>query len=75
MQDVVERPLQKSEPLQEYDDTVLCAEALENELHKPKKHSALLQSKLDDALAQYHNEVHEMQAKRDDLVRKNKSLR
>jgi FtsZ-binding cell division protein ZapB len=40
-----------------------------------KKHSALLQSKLDGAFAQYHNEVHEMQAKRDDLIQKNKSLR
>jgi FtsZ-binding cell division protein ZapB len=35
----------------------------------------MLQSKLDGAFAQYHNEVQEMQAKRDDLIRKNKSLR
>jgi FtsZ-binding cell division protein ZapB len=35
----------------------------------------LLQSKLDGAFAQYHNEVQQMQAKRDDLVWKNKSLR
>jgi hypothetical protein len=27
-----------------------------------KKHSALLQSKLDKAFTQYHNEVQEMQA-------------
>jgi hypothetical protein len=33
------------------------AEALEKELNKAKKHSALLQSKLDGAFAQYHNEV------------------
>jgi FtsZ-binding cell division protein ZapB len=39
---------------------------LEKELDKTKKNSALLQSKL---------EVQEMQAKKDDLVRKNKSLR
>jgi FtsZ-binding cell division protein ZapB len=54
---------------------VLRAEALEKELDKSKKHSALLQSKLDGTFAQYHNEVQEMQAKRDDLIRKNKSLR
>jgi hypothetical protein len=36
---------------------------------------AMLQSKLDGAFAQYHNEVQEMQAKSDDLICKNKSLR
>jgi hypothetical protein len=35
----------------------------------------MLQSKLDGAFAQYHNEVHKMQAKSDDLIRKNKLLR
>jgi hypothetical protein len=35
----------------------------------------MLQSKLDGAFAQYHNEVQEMQAKSDDLIPKNKSLR
>jgi FtsZ-binding cell division protein ZapB len=34
----------------------------------------MLQSKLDGAFAQYHNEVQDMQAKGDELVRKNKSL-
>jgi FtsZ-binding cell division protein ZapB len=34
----------------------------------------MLQSKLDGAFAQYHNEVQDMQAKSDELVRKNKSL-
>jgi hypothetical protein len=43
--------------LKGYNDTVLRAEALEKELDKAKKHSALLQSKLDGAFAQYHNEV------------------
>jgi hypothetical protein len=52
---------------------VLRAEALEKEMDKAKKHSTLLQSKLDGAFAQYHNEVQEMQAKSDDLVRKKKS--
>jgi FtsZ-binding cell division protein ZapB len=61
--------------LQGYGDTVLRAEALEKELNKARKQSAMLQSKLDGALAQYHNEVQEMQAKSDDLIRKNKSLR
>jgi FtsZ-binding cell division protein ZapB len=74
VQDVVERSRQKSDLLQGYSDTVLHAEALE-ELHKSKKHAALLQSKLDGAFTQYHNEVQEMQANRDDLIRKNKSLR
>jgi FtsZ-binding cell division protein ZapB len=60
--------------LQGYGDTVLRAEALEEELNKAMKHSALLQSKLDEAFAQYHNEVQEMQAKSNDLIQKNKSL-
>jgi predicted nucleic acid-binding Zn-ribbon protein len=48
---------------------------LEKELNKARNHSAVLQSKLDGAFAQYHNEVQDMQAKSDELVRKNKSLR
>jgi FtsZ-binding cell division protein ZapB len=35
----------------------------------------MLQSKLDSAFAQYHNEVQDMQAKSDELVWKNNSLR
>jgi FtsZ-binding cell division protein ZapB len=61
--------------LQGYGDTVLRAETLEKELGKARKHSAMLQSKLDGAFALYHNEVQDMQAKSDELVRKNKSLR
>jgi hypothetical protein len=61
--------------LQGYGDTVLRAEALEEELAKARKHSAMLQSKLDGAFAQYHNEVQDMQAKSDEPVHKNKSLR
>jgi FtsZ-binding cell division protein ZapB len=71
----VERSQQKSDMLQGYGDTVLRAESLEKELNKARKHSALLQCKLDGAFAQYHNEVQEMQAKSNDLIRKNKSLR
>jgi hypothetical protein len=61
--------------LQGYGDAVLRAESLEKELAKSRKHSAMLQSKLDGAFAQYHNEVQDMEAKSDELVRKNKSLR
>jgi hypothetical protein len=61
--------------LQGYGDTVLRAKSLEKELNKARKHSAMLQSKLDGAFAQYNNEVQEMHAKSDDLIRKNKSLR
>jgi FtsZ-binding cell division protein ZapB len=61
--------------LKGYGDTVLRAESLEKELNKARKHSTLLQSKLDGAFAQYHNEVQDMQAKSDELIRKNKSLR
>jgi hypothetical protein len=61
--------------LQGYDDTVLRAETLDKELNKARKHSTLLQSKLYGAFAQYHDEVQEMQAKSNDLTRKNKSLR
>jgi hypothetical protein len=61
--------------LQGYGDTVLRAEMLEKELNKARKHSAMLQSKLDGAFIQYRNEVQEMQEKSDDLIRKNKSLR
>jgi predicted nucleic acid-binding Zn-ribbon protein len=53
---------------------VLQENTLEKELAKAKKHSAMLQSKLDGAFAEYHNEVQDMQAKSDELVRKNKSL-
>jgi FtsZ-binding cell division protein ZapB len=61
--------------LQGYGEAVLRAEALEEQLVKARKHSAMLQLKLDSAFAQYHNEVQDMQAKIDELVRKNKSLR
>jgi hypothetical protein len=70
----VERSRQKFETLQGYGDTVLWVEALEGELAKARKHSAMLQSKLDGAFTQYHNEVQDMQAKSDELVRKNKLL-
>jgi hypothetical protein len=60
--------------LQGFGDTVLRAETLEKELAKARKHSALLQSKLDGAFAQYHDEMQDMQAKSDELIRKNKSL-
>jgi hypothetical protein len=53
---------------------VLRAETLEKELAKARKHSAMLQSKLDGAFTQYHNEVQDMHAKSDELVWKNKSL-
>jgi hypothetical protein len=61
--------------LQGFGDTVLRAETLEKEHAKARKHSAMLQSKLNGAFAQYHNEVQDMQAKSDELIRKNKSLR
>jgi hypothetical protein len=48
---------------------------LEDQLVKSRKHAAAMQSKLDTAFAKYHNDIQEMQAKSDDLVRKNKSLR
>jgi hypothetical protein len=60
---------------QGFGDTVLRAEALEDQLLKSRKHAAAMQSKLDAAFAKYHNDVQEMQAKSDDLVRKNKTLR
>jgi hypothetical protein len=75
VQDVAERSRLKSEMLQGYGDTVLRAEALENKLVKSRKHAAAMQSKLDTAFAKYHNDIQETQAKSDDLVRKNKSLR
>jgi hypothetical protein len=68
VQDVVERSRQKSNMLRGYGDTVLQAETLEKELNEARKHSAMLQSKLDGAFAQYHNEVQDMQAKSDELV-------
>jgi mRNA-degrading endonuclease RelE of RelBE toxin-antitoxin system len=75
VQDVVQTCRQKSELLQRYGDTILRTEAFKKELEKLKKNSTLLQSKLDGAFTQYHNKVQEMQEKRDDLIRKNKSLR
>jgi predicted nucleic acid-binding Zn-ribbon protein len=61
--------------LQGYGDAVLRAEALEEQLVKSRKHTAAMQSKLGAAFAKYHNDVQELQAKGDDLVRKNKGLR
>jgi Skp family chaperone for outer membrane proteins len=75
VQDVVERSREKSSMLQGFGDAVLRAEALEDQLVKSRKHAAAMSSKLGTAFAKYHNDIQEMQAKSDDLVRKNKSLR
>jgi hypothetical protein len=75
MQDVAERSRDKSNMLQGYGDAVLWAEALEEQLVKSRKHAAAMQSKLDAAFAKYHNDIRELQAKGDDLVRKNKVVR
>jgi Skp family chaperone for outer membrane proteins len=56
--------------LQGYGDAVLRAETLEDQLLKSRKHAAAMQSKLDTAFAKYHNDIQEMQAKSDDLVRR-----
>jgi Skp family chaperone for outer membrane proteins len=61
--------------LQGFGDAVLRAEALEDQLLKSRKHAAAMQSKLDAAFAKYHNDIQDMQAKSDDLVRRNKTLR
>jgi hypothetical protein len=61
--------------LQGFGDTVLRAEALEDQLLKSRKHAAAMQSKLAAAFVKYHNDIQEMQAKSDDLVWKNKTLR
>jgi predicted nucleic acid-binding Zn-ribbon protein len=74
VQDVVERSREKSNMLQGLGDAVLRAEALEDQLLKSRKHAAAMQSKLDAAFAKYHNDIQELQAKGDDLVRKNKTL-
>jgi predicted nucleic acid-binding Zn-ribbon protein len=74
LQDVAERSREKSNMLQGFGDTVLRAEALEEQLVKSRKHTAAMQSKLDAAFAKYHNDIQDMQAKSDELVRKNKSL-
>jgi hypothetical protein len=74
VQDVVERSREKSNMLQGFGDAVLRAEALEDQLWKSRKHAATMQSKLDAAFAKYHNDIQDMQAKGDDLVRRNKTL-
>jgi hypothetical protein len=51
VQDVTERSRQKSNMLHGYGDTVLRAEALEEQLVKARKHAAAMQSKLDTAFA------------------------
>lgn len=57
VQNMIERSQKKIELLKGYGETVLRAEELEKELDKSRKHSALLQSKVGTAFAQYHNEV------------------
>jgi hypothetical protein len=61
--------------LQGFGGTMLRAEALEDQLLKSQKQAAAMQSKLDATFAKYHNDIQDMQAKSDDLVRKNKTLR
>jgi hypothetical protein len=46
--------------LQGYGDAVLRVEALEEQLVKSRKHAAVMQSKLDTAFAQYHNDIQDM---------------
>jgi hypothetical protein len=46
--------------LQGFGDAMLQAEALEEQLLKSRKHAAAMQSKLDAALAKYHNDVQEL---------------
>jgi Skp family chaperone for outer membrane proteins len=75
VQDITERSRQKSDMLQGYGDAVFRAETLEEQLVKARKHATVMQSKLDTAFAKYHNDIQDMQAKSDDLLRKNKSLR
>jgi hypothetical protein len=75
VQDVAERSREKSSMLQGFGDAVLWAEALEDQLLRSRKHTDAMQSKLDAAFAKYHNDVQDMQAKSDDLVRRNKTLR
>jgi Skp family chaperone for outer membrane proteins len=75
LQDIVERSREKSNMLQGFGDAVLRAEALEDQLLKSRRHAAAMQAKLDAAFAKYHNDIQELQAKGDDLVRKNRSLR
>jgi hypothetical protein len=75
MQDIAERSREKSNMLQGYGDAVLRAEAMEEQLLKSRKHAAAMQSRLDAAFSKYHNDVQVLQAKGDDLVRKNKGLR
>jgi hypothetical protein len=74
VQVVAARSREKSSMLQGFGDTVLRAEALEEELAKARKQTVAMQSKLDTTFAKYHNDIQEMQAKSNDLVRKNKSL-
>jgi hypothetical protein len=75
VQDVAERSREKSNMLQGFGDTMLRAEALEKQLLESRKHTAAMQVKLDATFAKYHNDVQDMQAKSDDLVRRNKTLR
>jgi hypothetical protein len=53
----VERSQKKTKLLKRNGDTVIHAESLEKNLDKSRKHSALLQSKLDSTFTLYHNEV------------------
>jgi hypothetical protein len=75
VQDIVETSREKSNMLQGFGDVVLRAEALEDQLVKSRKHAAAMQSKLDAAFSKYHNDIQELQAKGNDLVQKNKTLR
>jgi hypothetical protein len=51
VQNVAERSREKSNMLQGFGDTVLRAEALEEQLVKSRKHAAAMQSRLDATFA------------------------
>jgi hypothetical protein len=60
VQDIAARSREKSNMLHGFGDTVLRAEALEDQLLKSRKHVVAMQAKLDAAFAKYHNDIQEL---------------
>ena len=75
MQAVIKRSQRKSEVLKDLGGVALRAEELEKELNKWKFQAAAIQSNFDSAGVEYRNRIQAITAQKDDVVKKNKSLR
>lgn len=75
LQDLIKCSRCKSQMLEGYGDTVLCTEALEEELAKEKLYSSHLLMKFDGIAAEYCNHIQQLEEDKGRLIARNKTLR